>query len=164
MGSARHTGVVLNGPFSSGGAMKAVVRTTFALVIGVLVTIAVIVLMEQFTSWLFPSPLAGDIADPAVASEFMQQLPTMALLLVLLGWLLSITAGVWSASLIAGRSRGRFALTIGCFVLLSCIANFFQLPHPTWFVGVTSLAVPLLAYANWWIARRYFVWKRWSKV
>lgn len=143
--------------------MKAVARTTFALLMGILVTIAVIVLMETFTGWLFPSPMPADMADPAVATDYMQQLPTMALLLVLLGWLLSITAGVWSAAVVAGRSRGRFALSIGTLVFVGCIANFFQLPHPTWFVALTLATVPVLAWLNWWVARRYFVWKRWSK-
>lgn len=144
--------------------MQAVVRTSLALVAGIVVTFAVIVVMEHFISWLFPSPQAGDLSDPAVAQAFMQQLPTIALLLVLLGWLLSITAGFWSAALIAGRSRGRFALAIGSVVLLGCSANFLQLPHPLWFVVITSVLVPLLAWANWWLARRYFVWKRWSKI
>lgn len=143
--------------------MKAVARTTLALLVGILATITVIVLMEQITSLLFPAPVIGDLTDPAVATNYMQQLPPLALVLVLFGWLLSITAGLWSASLIAGRSRGRFALAIGSFVFVSCVAIFFQLPHPTWFVGLTTVTVPLVTWLNWWVARRYFVWKRWSK-
>lgn len=143
--------------------MKAVVRTSLALVAGIVLTFLVIIVMEQFISWLFPSPHIGDLSDPAVAQEFMQQLPVIALLLVLLGWLLSITVGFWSAALIAGKSRGRFALAIGAAVLLGCVANFLQLPHPLWFVVITCALVPAVTWLNWWVARRYFIWKRWSR-
>ena len=92
---------------------KATLRTALALGIGILVAFVTIMLIEQVSHFIFPVPTDIDWQDSSASTQYMSQLPAMALILVLLAWCSGIVLGILSASWIARRVRGRFALAIG---------------------------------------------------
>ncbi|MDZ7869610.1 MAG: hypothetical protein U5L02_10540 [Rheinheimera sp.] len=111
--------------------MPALLRTTLALLAGVVVTFFTISAVEQLGHILYRAPAGLDWQDSSAVSAYLKQLPVGALLLVLVGWLLGIFTGLTAATMLAGgRCRGRFALAIGCLVFLGAVSNFYLLPHP----------------------------------
>lgn len=140
--------------------MPAAFRTTLALVAGLVITFLTISVSEQLSHLLFRPPVDLDWQDSSAVAAYLKQLPVSALLLVLVGWLVGIAAGLSVATLIAGRSRGRFALAIGGLVWLAALSNFYLLPHPLWMVVLSLCSIPLLSYGLWWLLRRQIAFKR----
>jgi hypothetical protein len=136
--------------------MPQTLRTTLALLAGVVVTFFTIAAVEQLGHLLYRAPEGLDWQDSSAASAYLKQLPVGALLLVLSGWLLGIFTGMAAATVLAGRCRGRFALSIGGLVLLGAASNFYMLPHPLWLMVLSLLMIPLLSYFSWWILKKRY--------
>lgn len=129
--------------------MPATLRTTLALLAGIAVTFFTISAVEQVGHLVFPLPPAVDLQDSTAIAAYMKQLPVVALLLVLVGWVLGILTGMTIASLLAGRPRGRFALACGGLVTVGAAANFYLLPHPQWLVWLSLVLLPLVTFFGW---------------
>ncbi len=135
-------------------ALKATLRTSLALGLGILVAFVTIMLIEQISHHIFPLPADIDWQDSTATTQYMNQLPFMALLLVLFAWSSGIILGILSASWIARRVRGRFALAIGSMIGIGAIANMLMLPHPIWFMSLTALVLPVVTFCCWWLLKR----------
>jgi hypothetical protein len=136
--------------------MPALLRTTLALLAGVVVTFFTISAVEQLGHILYRPPLGLDWHDSSAVSAYLKQLPAGALLLVLAGWLLGIFTGLTASTLLAGRCRGRFALAIGSLVFIGAGSNFYLLPHPMWLMVLSLIMIPLVAVLCWWALKKRF--------
>lgn len=134
--------------------MPALLRTTLALLAGVVVTFFTISAVEQLGHILYRAPAGLDWQDSSAVSAYLKQLPAGALLLVLAGWLLGIFTGLTAATMLAGRCRGRFALAIGSLVFLGAVSNFYLLPHPMWLIVLSLIMIPLVAVLCWWALKK----------
>lgn len=134
--------------------MPALLRTTLALLAGVVVTFFTISAVEQLGHILYRPPVGLDLQDSSAVSAYLKQLPAGALLLVLAGWLLGIFTGLTASTLLAGRCRGRFALAIGSLVFLGAVSNFYVLPHPMWLMALSLILIPLVALVCWWALKK----------
>lgn len=137
--------------------MPALLRTALALLAGLVVTFFTISAVEQLGHLLYRAPVGLDWQDSSAVSAYLKQLPAGALLLVLSGWLLGIFTGLTAASVIAGRCRGRFALSIGSLVFLGAISNFYLLPHPKWLMVLSLISIPLVTWLCWWGLKKRLV-------
>ncbi len=136
--------------------MPALLRTTLALLAGVVVTFFTISAVEQLGHILYRAPAGLDWQDSSAVSAYLKQLPAGALLLVLAGWLLGIFTGLTAATMLAGRCRGRFALATGSLVFLGAVSNFYLLPHPLWLMVLSLILIPLVAVLCWWALKKRF--------
>jgi hypothetical protein len=136
--------------------MPALLRTTLALLAGVVVTFFTISAVEQLGHILYRAPAGLDWQDSSAVSAYLKQLPAGALLLVLAGWLLGIFTGLTAATMLAGRCRGRFALAIGSLVFLGAVSNFYLLPHPMWLIVLSLIMIPLVAVLCWWALKKRY--------
>ncbi|MDZ7867934.1 MAG: hypothetical protein U5L02_01815 [Rheinheimera sp.] len=136
--------------------MPALLRTTLALLAGVVVTFFTISAIEQLGHILYRAPAGLDWQDSSAVSAYLKQLPVGALLLVLAGWLLGIFTGLTAATMLAGRCRGRFALAIGSLVFVGALSNFYLLPHPLWLMVLSLILIPLVALICWWALKKRF--------
>ncbi|WP_430455520.1 hypothetical protein [Rheinheimera sp.] len=136
--------------------MPALLRTTLALLAGVVVTFFTISAVEQLGHILYRAPAGLDWQDSSAVSAYLKQLPAGALLLVLAGWLLGIFTGLTAATMLAGRCRGRFALAIGSLVFLGAVSNFYLLPHPLWLMVLSLIMIPLVSVFCWWALKKRF--------
>ena len=82
---------------------------------------------------LYPLPPGVNLEDPASYRAAMASLPSGALVLVLVGWILGTFAGSWMTARRSTRSPIRHGLAFGVLFLLSAVWNLLTLPHPTWF-------------------------------
>ncbi len=136
--------------------MPALLRTTLALLAGVVVTFFTISAVEQLGHIFYRAPAGLDWQDSSAVSAYLKQLPAGALLLVLAGWLLGIFTGLTAATMLAGRCRGRFALAIGSLVFLGAVSNFYLLPHPLWLMVLSLTMIPLVSVFCWWALKKRF--------
>ncbi|WP_306521667.1 hypothetical protein [Rheinheimera sp.] len=136
--------------------MPLALKKILALLIGLLVSIGTIALLEQFSHWLYPPASTPDWQDPSAVAAYMQSLPVMAYLLVLLAWFSGVVAGIVVATLLVKRVSRLFVVVITAMVWLATLANVYLIPHPLW-VSVTALF--LLPLAGWltgrWLHRCY---------
>lgn len=136
--------------------MPVILKKILALVIGLIVCVATVAVLEQLTHRLFvPGGFStADADDPSVAIAFMKNLPLAAYLLVLLAWLAGTAFGIATASLLLKRVSRLFVPVITGVMLLSTIANFYLLPHPTWLMIGTVILIPMVGWCSGWLLSR----------
>lgn len=138
--------------------MPVVLKKILALVIGLVICVATVALLEQLNHSLFmpSSASTAESYDPSVATAFMKNLPVGAYLMVLFAWLVGTAFGIAAASLLIKRVSRLFVPVITGVMLLSTIANFYLLPHPTWLMIAAVVLIPLTGVgAGLWLSR-YF--------
>ena len=136
--------------------MPVILKKILALVIGLVICVATVAVLEQLNHRLFiPGGISSaDADDPSVAIAFMKNLPLAAYLMVLLSWLVGTAFGIAAASLLLKRVSRLFVPVITGVMLLSTIANFYLLPHPTWLMIGTLILLPLVGWGSGWLLNR----------
>ena len=127
--------------------MHPVVRSSLAVIAGVVVAVVVVVAIETAIHEIYPAPSGLDLADPEQARQYMESIPTGALLLVFTGWTCGAFLGAMVAALVA-KARPMFhAGLVGAVVLAAAAANLATLPHPAWFaiLGVAGICIGAFA-------------------
>lgn len=108
----------------------------------------VIFILEAVNHIFYPPPANLDITDKQAMSAFMQSLPTLAFVLLLLSWMVgTFTAGL-AGGLVNKSAWKNTAIIIGVILALGSIINMTMIPHPTWLVVVASVAYVPTAYAG----------------
>lgn len=124
---------------------NALVRQVLGVIAGVIVGGLVVFVVELIGHSLFPPPAGTDLSDPEAVKRLISTLPTGALIMVLVGWLLGSFAGAWTANRIARTTIAGW-IVAGLFVLLTAY-NFTIIPHPAWMMAA-GIAIPLAAAAT----------------
>jgi hypothetical protein len=115
-------------------------KSVGAVLAGIVVSQLVILLTEYLGSVLFPPPAGVDLTNPAAMRAFVEQLPAMALVLVLAGWAVGSFIGGWLTARLAPGAPIVHALIVGCLGTAAAVVNVMTIPHPAWF----SVLGPLL--------------------
>ena len=132
-------------------------RRLGAIVAALAVSIVVISIVQAVSGWMYPPPPGLDLTDREALRAFAEQLPIGALLMVELSYLLgSLTGGV-TAGIIGRDSVYRLGAVVGGLLTLAGFANLAAIPHPLWFVVLSTLTYVPCAYAGVWIVER---WRR----
>ena len=126
-------------------------RKISAVLLGVLLAFATVMLIEWISHQIYPLPPGLDFKDPEQVRLFTSNLPLGALLLVLLGWLLGTITGGLTASHVARERPLVFASIIGAVMMAATIANLAMIPHPTWFsiAAIMVIGVGTLLASRW---------------
>ncbi|NYZ62649.1 hypothetical protein [Luteimonas deserti] len=117
------------------------VRSIFAVVVGMLVATTVMLGLEFVAAWLVPLP-AGELGDEADLAARVAAAPLGKLAWVLAGWLVAAFAGGWVAARLSRVHRRPAALAVGALIVLGVAINVWLLPHPLWMI-LAGLAAPL---------------------
>jgi hypothetical protein len=109
-------------------------RRLVAFFIGITIAVVSFSLVETLNAKLYPVPDNIDPHDLNAMKSYVAHLPSAALLILLLGWMLgSFLCGFIVA--IVGKSNSRTpAYIAGLFLTTAGIVDLFMIPHPTWFV------------------------------
>lgn len=123
-------------------------RIIFALIAGILVSLALVAGFEGVSATLYR--VSGDVvsSDRATLVALMASIPFPAELIVVAGWLIAPFAGAWLCLRIGDHVRSGWIVT-GVF-LLGSLYEQLTLPYPVW-MQVCSVALPLL---GGWLAQR----------
>jgi len=127
--------------------MSPTLRRVAAVLVGLLVGFAIIFGVEWIGAKLFPLPPGTDPSNDESMRAAMAVLPVEALLLVLVGWILSSLVGGWVAARIAGRTL-QPAMIVGTILLAAAVASMLTISHPLWFWVAGVLVFLPSAYAG----------------
>ena len=116
-------------------------RKIFAVVLGVISAVVLIIAIEALGHSLYPLPTGMDVTDTEAMQAYVMTLPVTALLIVMAAWLIATLVGGLLACFIARESPLIYAAIIGGLVLLGTIINLMSLPHPLWFSITAVLAI-----------------------
>ena len=126
------------------------VRSTLAVLLGLLVALATMLLLEYLGMSLFPLPPGIDLDSEADLALLVESAGVGKQLWVLMGWTCAAFAGGWVAARTTLRHRVGAALWVGGLIVAGVLLNVALLPHPTW---MTVLGVLLPLPAAWLAAR-----------
>lgn len=110
-----------------------------AVMMGLIVGFVVSLGIELVNSQLYPLPPGINRHDPVAVKAALTQLPAMALIGKLVGWVLAALTGAWVATRIA-RGDHRPAWFLGVLLVAAAVGNMLAIPHPVWF-WVAGLAL-----------------------
>jgi hypothetical protein len=116
-------------------------RKIFAVVLGVIAAVVIIIAIEALGHSLFPLPAGMDVTDTDAMKAYIVTLPTAALLIVMAAWIIATLTGGLLACIIARETPLIYSAIIGGLVLLGTIINLMSLPHPLWFSITSVLAI-----------------------
>ena len=136
--------------------MKAIhplLRSTIAVVLGIVISFFVIVLAEGLNEKYFPSKHLTPTLEQMKAE--VANLPVKAFLLILLGYVASSFFGAYAAARIAFDTHKLYAgMTVGFVLLLGGIVNFITIPTPIWLAVSACISFMLFAYIGSVIAKK----------
>ena len=122
-------------------------RNLFALVSGLFAMMIVITFIELANArFVYPPPPGIDWNNSSAVAAFASGMPTTALLLVLLGWLVGAFVGASVAARLAGSYNVWLALLIGLLVSAGVVHSALTIPHPTWMIALGVALPPVLAW------------------
>lgn len=114
-------------------------RNLLSVVVGLATAILTFLIAEAINGKLHPTPTNFDFEDSISVKAFYENQPISLWLLVLAGWLIGSILCGFLIKLISKSDNIKLPIIAGCILTLSAIANFFSLPHPTWFIVVGLL-------------------------
>lgn len=118
------------------------IRTILAVLLGLLVALAVMMLLEYLGMSLFPLPPGTALDSEQDLARLVESASTGKRLWVLGGWALAALAGGWTAARTSRRHRRGAALCVGALIVAGVVANATMLPHPAW-MTVAGVLLPL---------------------
>lgn len=114
-------------------------KNFIAVVAGLAAGMFIIIIAEFISSSAYPLPADLNFTDKNSLKEYIENVPSGALMIVLAAWALGSFAGGLVSSLISDK-RIKSALITGGVLLLLGLINLITLPHPLWF-WISGLAV-----------------------
>jgi hypothetical protein len=116
-------------------------RKIFAVVIGVVVAVILIILVEMLGHTIYPMPPGLDLENAEALRAYVMTAPIGALLFVMGAWLVATLVGGLLACFIAKESPLVYSAIIGGLVLMGTVINLISIPHPLWFSITSVLAI-----------------------
>jgi len=116
-------------------------RKIFAVVLGVIAAVVLIIAIEALGHFLYPLPAGMDVTDTEAMKAHVITLPVTALLIVMAAWIVATLVGGLLACFIARETPLIYSAIVGGMVLLGTTINLMSLPHPLWFSITSVLAI-----------------------
>ncbi len=104
-----------------------------SVIVGVLVGWLIVGLGDLINASVFPVPADLDYKAKDELKMFIDSLPILALLSMLIVFAVSAFVGGLVSGVITKTNWQRVALTTGTILMLANIANMLIIPHPLWF-------------------------------
>jgi drug/metabolite transporter (DMT)-like permease len=109
-------------------------RNILSVILGLLSAIVVFLITENINNSLHPVPGNLNLKDPKALSDFYGSQDLSFWIIVLWGWTAGSLLCGYLIKRISRKQDKTPALIAGSLLTLSALANFFALPHPTWFM------------------------------
>ena len=114
-------------------------RNILSVVVGLATAIITFLIAETINGNLHPAPTTLHYKNTIAVRAFYENQPISLWLLVLAGWVIGSLLCGFLIKLISKSDNKKLPIIAGCILTLSAVANFFSLPHPTWFIVVGLL-------------------------
>lgn len=130
-------------------------RKVFAVVLGVVVAVVVIIAIEMLGHSVYPPPDGLDLTNTEAMRAYVMDLPLGALLFVMAAWLVATLAGGLLACFIARETPLIYSAIVGGLVLVGTIINLMSIPHPLWFSITSVLAIIATIFVTGWLGSSF---------
>jgi pimeloyl-ACP methyl ester carboxylesterase len=124
-------------------AFKRLARGALATVVGLLGAGLVVAGVEMLGHRVYPVPAELALDSREAMAAYVASLPVGAILFVLLAWVLGTLVGGVIAVAIARRRPRLYAGIIAALILVGAGMNFSMIPHPSWFMLLSVVCIPL---------------------
>lgn len=111
-------------------------RNILSVIAGLIVAMVTFVIAETINAMLHPSVKTVDFNDKAAVKTFYENQPISLWLMVLVGWFLGALLCGFLIKYLTKSNSKNLTIIAGSLLTLSAVANFFSIPHPTWFIVV----------------------------
>lgn len=124
-------------------ALKRLGRGALATMVGVVCAGLGVAGVQAIGHSVYPVPPDLRVDSAEALASYVASLPTGAILFVLLSYVLGTLLGGIVAVAIAGRRPRLYAGIIAALMLVGAGMNFSTIPHPTWFVILSVVCIPI---------------------
>lgn len=114
-------------------------RNILSVIAGLATAMITFAITESINSSLHPAPANIDFKNAEAVASYFNNQPISFWLLVLLGWMIGSLLCGFLIKKISKSNHKNLPIIAGIILTLSAVANFFLLPHPTWFIIVGLL-------------------------
>lgn len=121
------------------------VRRIIALIAGIAVAVALVMVIQKLGHGLFPPPADLDPGDRAFMEAYVASLPWGPLAFVVASYVMATLFGGWVAGAVAGEWPLLYAGTVAFFVLAGVISTVMMIPHPAWFTAAAIAGIVIAA-------------------
>lgn len=115
-------------------------------IVGLFVGWVAIFVLEAVNHIFYPPPAEIGFTDKEALAAFMQTLPTLAFVLLLIGWMIGVFLGGMAGAMVNKSAWKNTSIIIGVIVALGSIINMTFIPHPTWLIIIASVGYVPCAY------------------
>ena len=115
-------------------------------IVGFVATFATIMIIQAIGHALVPPPADIDVSDPAVASDYVMNLPPWMLVSVLVAYFAGAFVGPFVGKWLGGGSGKPYMYLFAGMVLAGTLITVYQIPHPLWFVIAAVIGIPVAAW------------------
>ena len=130
------------------------IRSILGIVLGIVLAMVVIFAIQGVGMLVYTPPAGMDWQDRQAMAAHIANMSPGQFAFLLASYALGTLAGAWLVATVARRRPVLHGLVLGGFFLLGNIVNLSSLPHPLWFVVVTTLLFLPLAVAGARLAAR----------
>ncbi|MCG8306272.1 MAG: hypothetical protein MI975_02695 [Cytophagales bacterium] len=113
---------------------------------GIITGTILIYLVEMLGHLIYPPPEGLDVNDTEALKDIIKDLPTGALLFVLLAYALGSFGGGLISGILSKSSKIINSIIVGAVLMILGFINLFMIPHPVWFSIVSLLLYIPSAY------------------
>lgn len=131
-----------------------VLKRISSVVLGLFAAIAMISAFEAIGNHLHPLKAPVDPKDTQAIAELMSQMPLGAFLWLLLGYVVGSLAGGLIATYVSGRQNFVPPIVVGILLTAGGIVTLVSIPHPMWFVIVSSFCYVPFAWFGYLLMRK----------
>jgi O-antigen/teichoic acid export membrane protein len=129
-------------------------RRILAVVAGLVAFIALVAAFDGLSGALFPAPAGFDPNDIDSVRAHIENMPVVALVIVLAGSTLGALGGSFLTGFLIGEGVSFWPVITGVVGLCATMVNALTRPHPAWFVAAAPIGVVAATVLGWWLAWR----------
>lgn len=119
-------------------------RTILAIIAGIIAGSAAVFIIEMINTSMFPIPEGLDLSDKENMKDYIANLPTAGMVMIIIAHAIGALVAGFVASIISTASRSdryKHGLIAAGLIVLSTVVNLFTFPHPIWVSIIDVLAV-----------------------
>lgn len=125
-------------------------RKVISVILGVVTGFIIIFIGDATTHALYPVPPGLDYANREQVRAFVDSVPMVVKIIMVVFWLGSAFLGAMLASRINRNDWKRTSIITGSILLAAALLNLAMVPHPAWMWLVAILGyIPTAFFAGW---------------
>lgn len=120
----------------------AIGRSLGAIVVGLVPASLFVIAVEIVGEAIYPFPADKDPHDMKAVCAHVARLPSIVLLIGVVGWNVGTFLSSWLATRLGTRQYRAHGIGVGSFFFLMAVTNMVMLPYPIWFWGANLVGLP----------------------